>query len=641
MKRKMKAGITSVMMPIFVRDTSSGTGAGLGSIVFNSSGLVGEYRRAGDSTWTAMTLATATLGTFTSAGWVADGALTGAYEIGLPDAAVAAGVRWAVVRYRGVANMLPVLIEIELDAVDYQDAVHFGLSSLPNAAAAASGGLPTIGVTIPNATAGAAGGLFIAGTNAATSITTGLTAHIIGTVDTITTYTGNTPQTGDNFARIGALGAGLTALAPAATALSNVQWTNARAVLLDNLDAAVTSRLAPTTAGRTLDVTATGEAGIDWANIGSPTSTVGLTNTTVGILTTYTGNTPQTGDNFARIGATGSGLTSLAPSATALSNVQWTNARAALIDHLDADVSTRLATSGYTVPPTSAANATAVWTDLLAGSDFSTASSIGKLLKDDIDAAVSSRSTYAGADTSGTTTLLSRLSSGRATLLDNLDAAISTRSTYAGADTSGTTTLLARLTATRAGNLDFLTAAPPTAAVIAGLVWDETLASHLTTGTTGFALNASGSAGDPWSTSLPGAYGAGTAGFLVGTNLDAAVSTRSTYAGGDTSGTTTLLSRLTSGRATNLDNLDAAVSTRSTYAGGAVALSSSGLDAVMIEIGLNARQALSIMAAESAGTVTGMDTGSPVFKGAGVATTRITATAASGNRTLVTLSPPA
>ena len=44
----------------------------------------------------------------------------------------------------------------------------------------------------------------------------------------------------------------------------------------NNLDAAVSSRLAPTTAGRTLDVTATGEAGIDWANIGSPTTSVNL-----------------------------------------------------------------------------------------------------------------------------------------------------------------------------------------------------------------------------------------------------------------------------------------------------------------------------------------------------------------------------
>lgn len=51
---------------------------------------------------------------------------------------------------------------------------------------------------------GAANGLFIAGTNAATAITTGLTAHIIGTVDTLTTYTGNTPQTGDSYVRLGA-----------------------------------------------------------------------------------------------------------------------------------------------------------------------------------------------------------------------------------------------------------------------------------------------------------------------------------------------------------------------------------------------------------------------------------------------------
>jgi hypothetical protein len=39
--------------------------------------------------------------------------------------------------------------------------------------------------------------------------------------------------------------------------------------------------LYPTTTGRTLDVSATGEAGLDWANVGSPTTTVGLTNTTI------------------------------------------------------------------------------------------------------------------------------------------------------------------------------------------------------------------------------------------------------------------------------------------------------------------------------------------------------------------------
>jgi hypothetical protein len=63
-------------------------------------------------------------------------------------------------------------------------------------------------------------------------------------------------------------------------------------------------------------------------------------------LTTYTGNTVQTGDSFARIGATGSGLTSLAPSATALSTVQWTNTRAGNLDNLDATVSSRSTYAG-------------------------------------------------------------------------------------------------------------------------------------------------------------------------------------------------------------------------------------------------------------------------------------------------------
>jgi len=52
-------------------------------------------------------------------------------------------------------------------------------------------------------------------------------------------------------------------------------------------------------------------------------------------------------------------------------------------DYLDATVSSRLATSGYTVPPTAAANATAVRTEL--------ATELGR-----VDVAVSTRSTFAG-----------------------------------------------------------------------------------------------------------------------------------------------------------------------------------------------------------------------------------------------------
>lgn len=41
----------------------------------------------------------------------------------------------------------------------------------------------------------------------------------------------------------------------------------------------------PTTTGRSIDVTATGEVGIDWANIGGPTTSQTLSGTTVGTVT--------------------------------------------------------------------------------------------------------------------------------------------------------------------------------------------------------------------------------------------------------------------------------------------------------------------------------------------------------------------
>jgi len=65
--------------------------------------------------------------------------------------------------------------------------------------------------------------------------------------------------------------------------------TSTRAGLLDNIDTTISSRLAPTTAGRTLDVSVGGEAGIDWANIGSPTTSQTFSGTTVGTTTAVTG----------------------------------------------------------------------------------------------------------------------------------------------------------------------------------------------------------------------------------------------------------------------------------------------------------------------------------------------------------------
>ncbi len=127
----------------------------------------------------------------------------------------------------------------------------------------------------------------------------------------------------------------------------------------------------PTNFG-SMDINATGGVGLDWANVQNPTTTLNLSGTTIKAVTDGTGGgdltsilgtaitesvagrlagafstflnvaTPvftvasvnQTGDSFARIGATGSGLTSLAPSSTALSTTTWTNGLAASLTTL-------------------------------------------------------------------------------------------------------------------------------------------------------------------------------------------------------------------------------------------------------------------------------------------------------------------
>src|SRR5436305_1390654 len=66
-----------------------------------------------------------------------------------------------------------------------------------------------------------------------------------------------------------------------------------------------------------------------------------------------------------------------------------------------------------------------------------------------------------------------------------------------------------------------------------------------------------------------------------------------------------------------------------------------GLDAVQVEDGVNARQALSPVLAASAGVLLGAGTGTIVIRGGHVAVTRITATTDdAGNRTAVTLTLP-
>lgn len=82
------------------------------------------------------------------------------------------------------------------------------------------------------------------------------------------------------------------------------------------------SALKPTTAGRTLDVSSGGEAGVDWANVGSPTTTVALSGTTV---KTATDVETDTQDIQARLPAALTGAGNLKADVLAINGVATTS----------------------------------------------------------------------------------------------------------------------------------------------------------------------------------------------------------------------------------------------------------------------------------------------------------------------------
>jgi hypothetical protein len=141
------------------------------------------------------------------------------------------------------------------------------------------------------------------------------------------------------------------------------------------------------------------------------------------------------------------------------------SARAGYLDllntYLDATISSRLATSGYTAPPDAAA--------IRAAAGLAAAN---------LDAQLAALAAY----------------------IDTEVAAI--------LEDTGTT-LPAAIAAVSA----------PSAAAVAAAVLDETLAGHAGAGSVGAAIAAAGAAGDPWIANLPGSYGAGTAGAIIGSFL--------------------------------------------------------------------------------------------------------------------------
>jgi len=255
----------------------------------------------------------------------------------------------------------------------------------------------------------------------------------------------------------------------------------------------------------------------------------------VGTIVAGTHN-PQSGDAYGRIGINGAGLSALGDTR---------------ISFLDASILSRSSHS--------AADVWAVTTRTLSGfgslvSDIATAI-WGAVARTITGGTVSTVSDKTGYSISGTKQTLDALNDfnpasdtvARVTLADTCTTNTDMRGTDSALLASNYTVppsvssiadaVWDEATSGHSGagtaGLALTSASAPTAEQVADAVWDESVSGHTTGGSTGAAIIAAGSAGDPWSTLIPGAYGAGTAGKIVGDNINATISSRSSHSAAD------------------------------------------------------------------------------------------------------------
>lgn len=232
MKLSILAGSTSQTVNIFIRDSSSSTGAGLTGLAFNTASLTAYYslpRAAAVS----ITLATQTVtGAFSSGGFVeiSSANMPGWYRFDIPDAALASG-RFVDLHFKGATNMAPTPVEIELTAWNNQDGTSGGISRID---AAVSSRMATY--TQPTG--------FLAATFPGTvASTTNITAGTITTATNVTTVNGlaagviTTASIADNAITSGKIATGaIDADAIAADAVAEIQSGLATATAVDNVD---------------------------------------------------------------------------------------------------------------------------------------------------------------------------------------------------------------------------------------------------------------------------------------------------------------------------------------------------------------------------------------------------------------------
>lgn len=145
-------GATSKIIPLSIKDSASTTGGYKTGLT--STSVTVSYARPdqGNAGATTVTLAAGTRGTWSSGGFVEKDATNskGTYELGIPNAALAAGADWVIITVQDAASNGVAEQNILIMLSD----AHRGLGApdaLPAVAAGSSGGLVLLGTALVEA----------------------------------------------------------------------------------------------------------------------------------------------------------------------------------------------------------------------------------------------------------------------------------------------------------------------------------------------------------------------------------------------------------------------------------------------------------------------------------------------------------
>lgn len=375
MKLSRRVGATSQIFQIFIADSSSTTGAGLTGLTNASSGLTAYFHRDTDTTATAISLVTMTVGTFTSSGFkeIDSTNMPGWYQFCPPNTALASGAASVGLHLKGATNMAPLPIEVDLDSQ-----VDVYLWNGTAVSSPATAGIPDVNVkninNVAAATPGASGGILISGSNSGTTTLGALTCTGSFTVSDGFLVSRSSPNASAITATGNGTGSGIVATSGSGATGDGIQATAA---------STNGNGFAHLGTGTGAGFKSTGGAtGNGIKAIGGATSGDAITATTtagdaLSLLPTAGNALTATANGTSKHGIVATGGT--AGTSDGIKGVAGTGG-VDIRGNITGNVTGTVATvTTVTNQLTAAQVATGVWQDAAAG-DFTTASSIGKSL---------------------------------------------------------------------------------------------------------------------------------------------------------------------------------------------------------------------------------------------------------------------